>query len=140
MLKGTSCMDRDPLYERILGCLLVAALGDALGAPTEGCSRADIIRRYGGLVRDFQPRAADACAAGLRPGEVTYDTSQLLAFARAWWACPTAPRCGWRRPGWCVRAISSALSGWRGCVASRRTTRRSPPRRPVLSLAGSRSR
>ena len=87
MLKGTSCMDRDPLYERILGCLLVAALGDALGAPTEGCSRADIMRRYGGLVRDFQPRAADAWAAGLRPGEVTDDTSQLLAFARALIAC-----------------------------------------------------
>src|SRR6266508_1625552 len=83
-------MARDPLHERILGSLLAAALGDALGAPTEGCSRAEITQRYGGLVRGFQPRAADVSAVGavgLRPGEVTDDTSQLLAFARALVAC-----------------------------------------------------
>jgi ADP-ribosylglycohydrolase len=71
------------VYERILGSLKAAALGDALGAPTEGSSRAEITQRYGGLVRDFQPRSVDAPAVGLRPGEVTDDTSQLLAFARA---------------------------------------------------------
>ncbi len=83
-------MARDPLHERILSSLLAAALGDALGAPTEGCSRAEITQRYGGLVRGFQPRAADVAAVGavgLRPGEVTDDTSQLLAFARALIAC-----------------------------------------------------
>lgn len=71
------------LYDQVLGCLVVAALGDALGAPTEGRSRAEISERYGGLVRDFQPRAVDALGGALRPGEVTDDTSELLAFARA---------------------------------------------------------
>jgi ADP-ribosylglycohydrolase len=80
-------MARDPLYERILGSLMGAALGDALGAPTEGCSRAELTQRYGGLVRGFQPRAAGASALRLLPGEVTDDTSQLLAFARALLAC-----------------------------------------------------
>jgi ADP-ribosylglycohydrolase len=75
------------VYERILGSLTAAALGDALGAPTEGSSRAEITQLYGGLVRDFQPRAVDASGVGLRPGEVTDDTSQLLAFARALIAC-----------------------------------------------------
>jgi ADP-ribosylglycohydrolase len=80
-------MGRDPLHERIAGSLMAAAIGDALGAPTEGCSRAAITHRYGGLVRDFQPHAADASAVGLRPGEATDDTSQLLAFARALITC-----------------------------------------------------
>ena len=83
-------MGRGELHERIAGSLMAAALGDALGAPTEGWSRAEITQRYGGLVRGFQPRAADASAffaSGLRPGEVTDDTSQLLAFARALLAC-----------------------------------------------------
>ena len=72
------------MYERILGSLTAAALGDALGAPTEGSSRAEITQHYGGLVRDFQPRAVDASGVGLRPGEVTDDTSQLvLRFPQA---------------------------------------------------------
>jgi ADP-ribosylglycohydrolase len=78
------------VYERILGSLMAAALGDALGAPTEGSSRTEITQHYGGLVRGFQPRATDASAVGaigLRPGEVTDDTSQLLAFAQALIAC-----------------------------------------------------
>jgi ADP-ribosylglycohydrolase len=83
-------MARDPLHERIAGNLMAAALGDALGTPTEGCSRAEITQRYGGLVRGFQPCAVEASAVGavgLRPGEVTDDTSQLLAVARALIAC-----------------------------------------------------
>jgi ADP-ribosylglycohydrolase len=118
-------MARDPLYERILGSLMGAALGDALGAPTEGCSRAEITQRYGGLVRGFQPRAAGASALRLLPGEVTDDTSQLLAFARALLACEgelDAARWTAALRDWLLTSPKARLAGRRpagSCTAGR---------------------
>jgi hypothetical protein len=140
-------MARDPLHERIAGNLMAAALGDALGTPTEGCSRAEITQRYGGLVRGFQPCAVEASAVGavgLRPGEVTDDTSQLLAVARALIACDgeldaarwtavlrdwllTSPkaRLAGRRPGaYCTAGRNIRLDG----STTRRWVRRTAPR------------
>jgi ADP-ribosylglycohydrolase/8-oxo-dGTP pyrophosphatase MutT (NUDIX family) len=65
----------DPLFERILGCLLGGAVGDALGAPVEFMSRAEIERRFGpqGLV-DYAP-----AYGGI--GRVTDDTQMALFTA-----------------------------------------------------------
>lgn len=71
------------LYDRILGCVATAAMGDALGAPTEAMSRADIISGYGGYVREFYKPGASSYAEGNEPGEVTDDSTQLYEMARA---------------------------------------------------------
>lgn len=76
-------LDRRRLYERVLGGLATAAIGDALGAPTEACTRQEIAERYGGLVRTLAAPGADAPAAGNRPGQITDDASQMLALAEA---------------------------------------------------------
>jgi ADP-ribosylglycohydrolase len=56
------------IRDRFLGCLLGGAVGDALGAPLEYLSRAEILDRYGpeGL-RHYAP------AFGA-PGMITDDT------------------------------------------------------------------
>ena len=35
------------LYDRVLGCLLAAGMGDGIGAPTEGLSQDEIAAEYG---------------------------------------------------------------------------------------------
>jgi hypothetical protein len=40
-------MERDNLYDKVLGALVGSAIGDAMGAPTEMWSRADIRLEYG---------------------------------------------------------------------------------------------
>jgi len=40
------------LYQRVYGCLLGGAVGDAMGFPTEGWHYSAIRRRYGGLLRE----------------------------------------------------------------------------------------
>jgi ADP-ribosylglycohydrolase len=70
------------LEQRVLGCLMVAALGDALGAATETYTRQEITTRFGGPVRELHTPAADTPAAGHAPGRVTDDASQMFALAR----------------------------------------------------------
>ncbi len=70
------------LRDRIRGCLLAGAAGDALGAPVEFMSLAEIRRRFGGEgIRDFAP------AYGV-PVAITDDTQMTLFTAegllRAW--------------------------------------------------------
>ncbi|MPZ89682.1 MAG: hypothetical protein GEU81_16810 [Nitriliruptorales bacterium] len=75
-------LDRRRLYERVLGGLATAAIGDALGAPTEACTRQEIAEHYGGLVRTLAAPGTDAPASGSHPGQITDDASQMLAFGR----------------------------------------------------------
>jgi ADP-ribosylglycohydrolase len=64
-----------PIPERIAGCLLGGAVGDALGAPVEFLSRAEILDRFGaGGITDF------AEAYG-RLGAITDDTQMTLFTA-----------------------------------------------------------
>jgi ADP-ribosylglycohydrolase len=88
---GVSDRDRDRLADRIRGCLTFAALGDAAGAPIEGCSRAEAAA-YGDPLREWRSlararKAADAPAEGFEGGGGGYawtdDTGQLDALARA---------------------------------------------------------
>lgn len=63
---------------RFVGSLLGCACGDVLGAAVEMQPRAEILRQYPGLVRDFQPSER-----GLGFGCYTDDTEMTLALARA---------------------------------------------------------
>jgi ADP-ribosyl-[dinitrogen reductase] hydrolase len=65
----------DGLRARARGCLLGGAVGDALGAPVEFMSRAEIVARFGpGGIRDYVP------AYG-RVGAITDDTQMTLFSA-----------------------------------------------------------
>jgi ADP-ribosylglycohydrolase len=67
---------------RAAGALYGLAVGDALGMPTESLSRPEIVARYGLLLEEFQPGAADQpLAPGLPAGTVTDDTEQALLLA-----------------------------------------------------------
>lgn len=72
------------LYDRILGSLATAVIGDALGAPTEQRSMEEIADLFGGPVRRFeQPPEDSPFAAGRKAGQITDDSGQLLAMAEA---------------------------------------------------------
>jgi len=73
------------LQDRILGALCLAGMGDALGAPTEQWSIAEIRAAHGTLLTHFvaPPEDTFAGALGGRRGEVTDDTSQMVYLARA---------------------------------------------------------
>ncbi|WP_044560540.1 ADP-ribosylglycohydrolase family protein [Azospirillum sp. B4] len=78
-------MSTHPLHDRIAGSLLLAGMGDALGAPTEQWSMAEILAAHGGLVAGFVTPTADTFA-GANAGqqaEVTDDASQMYYLARA---------------------------------------------------------
>jgi ADP-ribosylglycohydrolase len=68
---------------RARGALYGLAIGDALGMPTQMLSRAEITRRWGGLLRGFEPAPpGHPIAAGLPAGTVTDDTEQAVLLAR----------------------------------------------------------
>ena len=70
------------LQDRAAGALYGLAVGDALGMPTESLPRAEIVTRYGPLLEEFRPGAADQpLAPGLVAGTVTDDTEQALLLA-----------------------------------------------------------
>ena len=65
----------DYMEKKILGCLVGAAAGDALGAATEMRTRRQIEEKFGGSVREFLPPPDDTFARGNLPGQVTDDFS-----------------------------------------------------------------
>lgn len=114
-------------YEKIYSGLLVAGIGDALGAPTEQYSRADIIAEFGeALISRFHSPPPDTFA-GANKGkiaEITDDASQMYYLARVlakkgcnftqedWLAClidwhDTSPKAGFMGPS--TEALVNAL-------------------------------
>ena len=74
--------ERRSVQERFLGCLLGGAVGDALGAPVEFMSRADILRRFGPKgVTQYAP-AYGAMATITDDTQMTMFTAEGLI--RAW--------------------------------------------------------
>ncbi len=68
------------LYDRIYGSLLTAALGDALGGPSETQSKTEILKNFGGRIETFYdglPYDRNALC------EVTDDTSQMYEMGKA---------------------------------------------------------
>lgn len=69
--------------EKVLGCLLGAAIGDAMGAPTELRPKALIREKFGGEVRDILAPPDDTFARGSAAGRVTDDFSLVYATTQA---------------------------------------------------------
>lgn len=61
--------------DKILGCLIGAAAGDAMGAATETRTMAQIKEKFGGYVRDFIDPPEDTFARGNAAGQITDDFS-----------------------------------------------------------------
>jgi ADP-ribosyl-[dinitrogen reductase] hydrolase len=73
----------DGLLQRITGCLLGAAIGDALGMPNEDLTQEERDRYYGGEVRDFTDPNENSPCANLRAGQHTDDTQLVIATAES---------------------------------------------------------
>lgn len=71
------------LYDRVLGCLVTAAMGDAVGAPSEAYSREEILQKFGKRIDCFMEAGDNTYALGNRLGEVTDDGSQIYVFSQA---------------------------------------------------------
>lgn len=69
-----------PPVERYRGCLVGAAVGDALGMPLEFLEPAEVSRRYG-RVAAFVPPAPGHPNERLLPGQYTDDTQLTIALA-----------------------------------------------------------
>ena len=63
------------INDRILGALIGAAAGDAMGAATEMKTTAQIETLFGGWVREFLTPPADTFARGRQAGQITDDFS-----------------------------------------------------------------
>jgi len=73
----------EKLYDRILGSLAVAGMGDAMGAATEQWSTQEIYETHGGPLRTFikPPPDTFSGAEGNELGQITDDTSQMYYLA-----------------------------------------------------------
>ncbi len=69
--------------DKILGCLLGAAIGDAMGAATELRTKSMILERFGKQVRTFLNPPDDTFARGAAPGSVTDDFSLIYSTTKA---------------------------------------------------------
>ena len=74
------------MNNKILGCILGAAVGDAMGSATETRSTRQIEETFGGRVTEFKTPPSDTLARGRKAGQVTdafsipyYLTKHLLA-------------------------------------------------------------
>jgi ADP-ribosyl-[dinitrogen reductase] hydrolase len=70
------------MLDRFRGCLLGAAVGDALGMPTEGYTASEIQTKFGRVV-DMMPAPAGHFHTGLLAGQFTDDTEETLLLAES---------------------------------------------------------
>jgi len=76
---------KETLSKKILGCLSMVAIGDALGMPAHDMTIDEIKERFGGPVRSFTPPFKDSRVhKGMRAGQTTDDTGLTLAIAKAY--------------------------------------------------------
>lgn len=73
------------VYNKILGALACAGMGDALGASTELYSIDEIKQKWGGWLDKFVEPPEDTFAGSLKgvAGLITDDSSQMYVFAEA---------------------------------------------------------
>ena len=83
-------MDNNYLYDKILGSLVCAGMGDALGAPSEALSATEIIKKFEGRIERFVDGSDNPYALGNRIAEVTDDTTQMYEMAKAMAKCKGA--------------------------------------------------
>ncbi|MDD9301333.1 MAG: ADP-ribosylglycohydrolase family protein [Desulfobacter sp.] len=73
------------LYKKILGCLSMVAIGDALGMPCHDMTTDQILERFKGPVKTFYPPFDDTRVhSTLGAGSITDDTLLTLALADAY--------------------------------------------------------
>lgn len=70
------------VYDRILGSLTVAGMGDGMGGATEAMSTDEIKKKFGGLVTKFEDPFDNKIAYGNFVAEVTDDASQMYEMAK----------------------------------------------------------
>ncbi|MBD3259689.1 PHP domain-containing protein [Candidatus Woesearchaeota archaeon] len=73
----------DKKEDMAAGCIIGAAVGDAMGAPTEYISSADLDKFYGGKVETFQDPCPSSPCHHLHAGQYTDDTQQMIALAES---------------------------------------------------------
>jgi ADP-ribosylglycohydrolase len=71
------------MYNKILGVLLGAAVGDAMGAATELRTPDEIFKTFGHWVTEFETPPADVFAGGRKAGQITDDFSSAYFTIRA---------------------------------------------------------
>lgn len=77
----------EKLYDKVLGCLVGAGIGDAMGAPTEGFSKQEVLEVYGKRIEEFTQEIGNAYCYGNFIGEITDDASQMYEMAKAMIDC-----------------------------------------------------
>ncbi len=75
----------DELKQKYTGCMLGAAIGDALGKQNEGIRRDEILKR--GYVYDYGKAPAGCPGEKLKEGQYTDDTEQMIVLAQSLIAC-----------------------------------------------------
>jgi ADP-ribosylglycohydrolase len=71
------------LLQGFSGCLLGAAIGDALGMPNEDLTQEERDRYYGGEIQDFRDPDEHSPCKTLRAGQHTDDTQLIIATAES---------------------------------------------------------
>ena len=117
---GGSCMDRQLLYDRIAGCLMAGALGDALGYEVEFLSWNSIQHRFGGegiqalvphqgkarfsddtqmtlFTNEGMVLGLDAASAGTDEGAAFYVHQAYLCWLMTQGTCRALPRSVWEK-------------------------------------------
>jgi ADP-ribosyl-[dinitrogen reductase] hydrolase len=74
---------RDGVVDKFKGCIFGAAIGDALGMPTEYISRAQLDSLYGGRVVEFEDPSPDHPCGHLKAGQWTDDTQQIIVLSES---------------------------------------------------------
>jgi len=72
----------DDIYSKVLGCFLGAAIGDAMGAPTEIRTTKQIKERFGGTVTTFMNPPEDNFSRGYPAYHVTDDFSAAYVICK----------------------------------------------------------
>ncbi len=74
-------MNIDGYYDRVLGSLAGACIGDAMGAATEQLTMTEIQQKWDGRIETFlDPPAQGSYASGRKAGQLTDDSSQLIGL------------------------------------------------------------
>ncbi|GFO97227.1 ADP-ribosylglycohydrolase superfamily [groundwater metagenome] len=73
------------LRGRYTGCMVGAAIGDALGKQNEGLSRKDILKK--GYIKDYGKAPAGCPGEKLSAGQYTDDTEQMILLAQSLIEC-----------------------------------------------------
>lgn len=73
------------MFNKILGCLSMVAIGDALGMPSHDMTIDQIKHFFNGTLNDFQPPPGDSRVhKGFKAGQVTDDTLLTLSLSDAY--------------------------------------------------------